>query len=739
MKRKVRFKKPLSTFLAFTLCTSMFMQGTLTAAAEETLNPVEAAGQESSIPDSDGSPEVENSLKEEEAFETEAATDEAVKGDTTPGEGASEEEIPEENVPEAAPAEDEKQEEEKPEGEKTEEEKPEENSNGNEDADDTTPQDGSGTDDVLENDASQETTDDEEKISDEKELAADSEDTESLALDYIGVSELSWDGNGVAMFKVNDSKPAFYTALLYRDGEIVLMMEHGELSESAGSIVRQDYKPVIDESGNYTFKVKISEDDSGDIWDFSTGQVSESSPEFNYVRPADKLPTPTGVQWESEKKGMAIWNPVENASSYTAYLYRNDTRVIGRTEYFGTQVDFSEYIGGEGNFTFNVRAISNDITKYANSDWSENSAPLEDSGPVKDSLEEIIDNQDVDAAVSDLKNGEKVNKSDLQIAMQTDNGVQEKMQQLEQKYIEKNNVKVTEPSVEDVAIDAQRIKMLGAALNAGPGQDVGLKISKPAKESPYNPNVYKNMVQFSMDMYIGDNAVTELAIPVTITLPVPSGMNIDRLDILHYTSEGSYEKIRPRNNGDGTVSFTITHFSIFAFAETAQTSAEPSVQIREEGRETVSSKDGGSEQSVSGESAQVQPWKPTTPDEIKRYACKGKEAVDYTLSKENAYPLVLMNAMQGPMCFASFESVLGDYTIGRTYNIYPARNLTYSMDQEVEVTIKIPASIYRADREYKMICVTKGGQPVILEDLDKNPATITFRTNKFYAFALIYR
>lgn len=734
MKRKVRLKKPLSTFLAFALCTAMFMQGTLTAAAEETLNPVEAAGQGSSIPDSDDSTEAGNSLKEEEAFGTEAAAGETVKEDAMLGEGTSEEETPGGDVSEAAPAEEDKAEEEKQEGEKTEE-----IYDGNEDADDTTPEDGSGTDEVIEDDASQKTTDDEEKVSDEKELAADSEDTESLALDYIGVSELSWDGNGVAMFKVNDSKPAFYTAELYRDGVPVADVKYGELSGVSSNIVREDYRVNINESGNYTFKVKISEDDSEEIWDFSTGQVSESSPVFNYVRPAGKLPTPAGVQWGSEKKGVATWNPVENASSYIAYLYRNDTRVIGRVERFGTQVDFSDYIGGEGNFTFNVRAISNDITKYANSDWSENSAPLEDSGPVKDSLEDIIDNQDVDAAVSDLKNGEKVSKSDLQIAMQTDSGVQEKMRQLEQKYVEKNNVRVADPSVEDVAIDAQRIKMLGAALNADPGQDVGLKISKPAKESPYNPNVYKNMVQFSMDMYIGNNAVTELAIPVTITLPVPSGMNIDRLEILHYTSEGSYERIRPRKNGDGTVSFTITHFSIFAFAETAQTSAEPSVQIREEGRETVSSTGGGSEQPVSGESAQVQPWKPTTPDEIKRYACKGKEAVDYTLSKENAYPLVLMNAMQGPMCFASFESVLGEYTIGRTYNIYPARNLTYSMDQEAEVTIKIPASIYRADREYKMICVTKGGQPVILEDLDKNPATITFRTNKFYAFALIYK
>ena len=38
-----------------------------------------------------------------------------------------------------------------------------------------------------------------------------------------------------------------------------------------------------------------------------------------------------------------------------------------------------------------------------------------------------------------------------------------------------------------------------------------------------------------------------------------------------------------------------------------------------------------------------------------------------------------------------------------------------------------------------MICVTKGGLPIIYDDLDDNPETITIKTNKFYAYALIYK
>lgn len=132
-------------------------------------------------------------------------------------------------------------------------------------------------------------------------------------------------------------------------------------------------------------------------------------------------------------------------------------------------------------------------------------------------------------------------------------------------------------------------------------------------------------------------------------------------------------------------------------------------------------------------------WKPTTPDEKKRYACMGKNTIQYTLAKDNAYRLIIENAMQGPLCFDSFEAALGDYTIGRTYNIYPYSDKVYSMGEEVQFTIKIPETIYKPSRKYKMVCVTKGGKPIAYDDLDTNPETITVRTNKFYAYALIYK
>ncbi len=137
--------------------------------------------------------------------------------------------------------------------------------------------------------------------------------------------------------------------------------------------------------------------------------------------------------------------------------------------------------------------------------------------------------------------------------------------------------------------------------------------------------------------------------------------------------------------------------------------------------------------------AAARTWKPTTPDEVRRYACVGRESIRCTLPEDNAYPVDIENAVQGPMCFRSFEAVLGEYTIGRTYNIYADSKTTYSTEQKIKLTIRIPSALYRKDREYKMICVTKGGQPIVYEDLDSDPETITIETDKFHAYALIYK
>lgn len=132
-------------------------------------------------------------------------------------------------------------------------------------------------------------------------------------------------------------------------------------------------------------------------------------------------------------------------------------------------------------------------------------------------------------------------------------------------------------------------------------------------------------------------------------------------------------------------------------------------------------------------------WEPTTPDEIRRYTACGSEEVKYTADEKNVYPVTVQNSVQGEKCFDSFDAVLGEYVIGKTYNIFPSGEPAYQMDSKARITLNIPESLQADGRTFRMICVTENGRPVVLEDMDSNSETITFETDTYYAFALVYK
>ena len=129
---------------------------------------------------------------------------------------------------------------------------------------------------------------------------------------------------------------------------------------------------------------------------------------------------------------------------------------------------------------------------------------------------------------------------------------------------------------------------------------------------------------------------------------------------------------------------------------------------------------------------------PKTPEEIARFSVVGKEEVKYAVAG-STYPVKITNSLQGSKCFDSIKAVLGDYTIGRTFNIMPNGKPIYHTADKALITLTIPQALQSAGRTYKMICVTENGLPVELEDIDLNPTTITFETDTYYAFALVYK
>jgi hypothetical protein len=153
------------------------------------------------------------------------------------------------------------------------------------------------------------------------------------------------------------------------------------------------------------------------------------------------------------------------------------------------------------------------------------------------------------------------------------------VQQLEDAYKELAEVEVGIHIADGITLDDSKISIVGAAFNAGEdAPTVTLNFSVPSEEDTdaldYNPLLYKNALALDLGL-TGTADEHTLAVPVRITMPIPEGFSPSRIYILHYLADGGTTEIRPKINGDGTMSFTLTSFSTFLFVEDAVTVPPP--------------------------------------------------------------------------------------------------------------------------------------------------------------------
>jgi Leucine-rich repeat (LRR) protein len=176
---------------------------------------------------------------------------------------------------------------------------------------------------------------------------------------------------------------------------------------------------------------------------------------------------------------------------------------------------------------------------------------------------------------------------DLLNAALEDETAAEYIAEVEEAYAEKANVTVDPPKVEEDAPDflqgsESQIKVTGAAFNAEKDTTVNLKVSQPTPEAAaaataaVDDTLYDtdNMVQVEIDLEgVADSS--NLTYPVAITIPIPPSIDPDELVILHVSSDGTVEVIKPVINSDGTCTFVVTHFSTFAFTKAVTPVVEP--------------------------------------------------------------------------------------------------------------------------------------------------------------------
>lgn len=382
-------------------------------------------------------------------------------------------------------------------------------------------------------------------------------------------TELSWHENGTKGYiswKAVTESEGEYQIIVYKNNvEYDNVFWSGLLPDEGSTRVGINFSWDILDSGSYTFKVAAEGDDINNV----SSDLSSVSSTYVYVKPQTVLGVPSNLRWDSEN--FAVWDGVSNAWGYNVDIFRDGQKVGGQSGALSDcKADFLDWMQEPGVYTFQVRAISNNIELIANGALS-NLSPgynTDVSENINLSLIDLInDNTDADGILSGLKN---LNKSDLAVSMQTNEDVLSNIETLEEAYASEKGITILNNVDEAISdkIDVNSISIVGAAFNAGDTTtEMTLNFSQPNEDVVVDESQYKNVVQ--IDMKLEGAASETLDVPVRITMPIPTGVSESRLSILHYHADGTYETIFPiQYNDDGTVSFTLTSFSTFAFTET---------------------------------------------------------------------------------------------------------------------------------------------------------------------------
>ena len=203
---------------------------------------------------------------------------------------------------------------------------------------------------------------------------------------------------------------------------------------------------------------------------------------------------------------------------------------------------------------------------------SDNNSPDNDNGSdspsvAPNTVEKVISEavSNVDKSVITKEYSTDSEKETLASQIQNSSSLQNQIAALEDAYTDKHSIKVIPLESNVSFIDGDDIKVIGVGLSAADGSTVQVKITNADVSVANFSSGYSNVLAFEMDL-VENGSVKDgtLDVPVTITLPIPSGVSTTRLRILHKLSNGNTDVIIPNISG-GKATFTITHFSTFAF------------------------------------------------------------------------------------------------------------------------------------------------------------------------------
>ena len=142
------------------------------------------------------------------------------------------------------------------------------------------------------------------------------------------------------------------------------------------------------------------------------------------------------------------------------------------------------------------------------------------------------------------------------------------------------------------------------------------------------------------------------------------------------------------------------------------------------------------------ESSSVKSWVPETAEEKERasYVQKGN-----VLLKKGNNLVSSQTVMQGPLCITAMKNaLLPGEKIAYTYNIKymaggSANRTVYKIDEPIEISMEMPKELLKEGRTFYMMCVSENGTTFKLPATVDKDGNLTFTTQYFYAFAIIYK
>lgn len=268
-----------------------------------------------------------------------------------------------------------------------------------------------------------------------------------------------------------------------------------------------------------------------------------------------------------------------------------------------------------------ARTYECNADQYQDSDFSEEITYRADeknqvvANKVQDAVKDLNEGSAKEAvtnAKNEIATAFANDKNALQIAMLSNTDTQKAVEKLDDLYRIKQNITINTAEVDVDGLEKSKISMVGAALNASPETEIQMEIKKPdpekdevSKKQDWFKQNYENAIQFSMKV-TGIQNSENLAIPITITMPVPNGIDADKMVVIHVQSNGNYQEEVVRNNGNGTISFTVTHFSEFVFAQKKDTASDSIVIPGGNTSSSTVSESGSSTSSKVGVAAKTQ-------------------------------------------------------------------------------------------------------------------------------------